>query len=141
MTTKAKSKPTSLEQVLIDLVASFMSTNGVGIQVGFPISQELVNSKVFSFNDLPGDIAALDEDKIFEEITAKGYPRGPYVVRLIAGRISKSIEQINSQGGSVFLEKLNSSGYSEVRSRLLPLYGVGEKFIEAYCLLADIQKS
>ncbi len=141
MMAKAKSTSTSLEQVLIDLLASFMSTNGVGVQVGFPVSQELVKSKVFSFNDLPGDIVALDEDKIFEEIMAKGYPRGPYVVRLIAGRISKSIEQINSQGGSVFLEQLNSSGYSEVRSRLLPLYGVGEKFIEAYCLLTGIQKS
>jgi hypothetical protein len=141
MTTKAKSTSTSLEQVLIDLLASFMSTNGVGVQVGFPVSLELVKSKVFSFNDLPGDIIALDEDKIFDEIMAKGYPRGAYVVRLIAGRISKSIEQINSQGGSVFLGQLNSSGYSGVRSRLLPLYGVGEKFIEAYCLLAGIQKS
>ena len=140
MMAKSKSTPTSLEQVLTDLLASFMSTNGVGVQVGFPVSQELVKSKVFSLNGLTGDITALDEDKIFEEIMVKGYPRGSYVVRLIAGRISKSIVQINSQGGSAFLEQLNASGYSEVRSRLLPLYGVGEKFIEAYCLLADIQK-
>jgi hypothetical protein len=140
MTENETPSPTRREQVLIDLLASFISTNGVGVEVGFPISRALVMANTFAIDQASGSVLAPSENTVFDAITAQEYPRGEYVARLVAGRIVRSIEQINSLGGSAYLDQLGNMNYAETRVHLLPLYGVGEKFVDAYCLLAGIEK-
>ncbi len=128
----------SAGQVLVDLLASFLATNGVSIAAGFSIAQKLVESRVVSIEYVSGLINFPDENAIFSAITSNSYPRGDYVSRLVANRIFRSFEQINSQGGVTFLSLLSAASMPDVRSRLLPLYGVGEKFVNSYSLLAGI---
>jgi len=131
----------SVEQVLIDLLASFLATNGVSVATGFSFSQKLFDSRGVSIEKDSGLLISSSEDAIFAAITSGAYPRGHYVSRLVANRIFRSLEQINSQGGSAFLRQLSASSKSEIRSQLLPLYGVGDKFISSYLLLAGIEES
>lgn len=131
----------STEQVLIDLLASFLATNGVKIATGFSIAQGLLDSQVVSIENDTGLVLSSGEDAIFAAITSSSYPRGAYVSRLVANRIFRSLEQINSQGGSAFICLLSTASASDIRSQLLPLYGVGDKFISSYLLLAGIGES
>ena len=110
------------------------------METGFDIAQRLVESASFAVDTASGDLICPSENDIFNAISAEAFPRGEYVTRLIARRICKSFGQINSQGGGNLLVELNTAGRSVVRERLLPLYGVGEKFVDAYCLLAGIQE-
>lgn len=127
--------------ILIDLLASFLSTNGVNIATGFSIAQNLFESKVVSIETDSEFILFSSEDAIFSFITSNSYPRGDYVSRLVANRIFRSLEQINLQGGVIFLRLLRGASGSGIRSRLLPLYGVGDTFIGTYFLLAGIGES
>jgi hypothetical protein len=131
----------NVEHVLIDLLASFLATNGVGIATGFSLSQQLLDTRVVSIEKDSGLLISLGEEAIFSAITSSSYPRGQYVSRLVANRIFRSLEQINSQGGSAFLRLLSAASASDIRSHLLPLYGVGNKFITSYLLLAGIGES
>lgn len=131
----------SEEHVLIDLLASFLATNGVGIATGFSLSQQLLDSRVVGIEKDSGLLISSGEDAIFAAITASSYPRGHYVSRLVANRIFRSLEQINSQDGSAFLRQLSGANESAICSLLLPLYGVGDKFISSYLLLAGISES
>lgn len=140
MTEKTRLSSALREQVLIDLLASFISTNGVGIEVSFPISKKLIMANTFSIDEASESVVAPIENVIFDAITAQEYPRGEYVARLVAGRIVRSIEQINSLGGSTYLDQLSDLNYAAARAHLLPLFGVGDKFVDAYCLLAGIEK-
>lgn len=127
--------------VIVDLLASFLATNGVDIGTGFSIAKKLVEAQVVSIESDSSLISFAGEDEIFSAIISSSYPRGNYVSRLVANRIFRSLEQINSQGGSEFLRFLSSASMIDIRSRLLPLYGVGEKFLDSYILLAGILES
>ncbi len=131
---------TAVGQTLIDLIASFVSANGAGVSFGFNFSNKLLKTGKLHFEPETGLIICCSEDELFAAITAEPYPRGDYVARLVANRIHRSIEQINAEGGTRFLERLKKSDFSGVSSMLLPLYGVGPKFVENYCLLAGIEK-
>jgi len=124
--------------ILVDLLASFIATNGVNIATGFSIAQNLFKSKVVSIETHSEFILFSSEDAIFSFLTSNSYPRGDYVSRLVASRICRSIEQINLQGGVIFIRQLRGASGSNIRSLLLPLYGVGDKFICTYFLLAGI---
>jgi len=128
----------SAEQCLVDLMASFLATNGVSIAAGFSIAQKLIEARIVSIENDSSLISFPDEDTIFSAIISNCYPRGNYVSRLIANRMFRSLEQINSQGGVAFLRLLSAASIPDIRSRLLPLYGVGEKFVKSYSLLAGI---
>jgi hypothetical protein len=127
-----------LKQVLVDLIASFASANGAGIKFGFALSERLLATRVLDINTSTGLILCCEEDKLFEAIISEPYPRGNYVARLVAQRIKRAIDQINLAGGAQFLVELEASGFERGCFLLLPLYGVGPKFVENYCILAGI---
>jgi len=124
-------------QTLRDLLTCFVATNGVGIEQGYAISQKLCEEEVV-WIDFNASIIQSEEQKIYELLLSSSYPRGEYVARLVSNRICRAVEQINSQGGVAFLRSLTSSNDSGIRPRLLPLFGVGEKFISCYLELAGM---
>jgi len=68
--------------ILVDLLASFIATNGVNIATGFSIAQNLFKSKVVSIETHSEFILFSSEDAIFSFLTSNSYPRGDYVSRL-----------------------------------------------------------
>jgi hypothetical protein len=131
---------TAVGQVLIDLIASFVSANGAGVSFGFRLSNKLLETGKLHCDPGTGRVICCSEDELVAVITAEPYPRGDYVARLVANRIHRAIEQINAEGGALFLERLKDSDFRGASSMLLPLYGVGPRFVENYCLLAGIEK-
>ena len=127
-----------MEQVLADLIATFASANGTGLGFGFALSKKLLEARLLSVEFTTQAVFCCSEDALFDAITTEPYPRGDYVARLVANRICKAIDQINSEGGTRFLLELQSSNFERASSLLLPLYGVGPKFVENYCILAGI---
>ena len=128
------------DQVIIDLLASFLAINGVSVATGFSIAKRLFESQIVCIDKDSNSIRFTDEHEIFSAIVGSSYPRGHYVSRLVASRVFRSFSQINSQGGLAFLCSLTEASVSDVRSKLLPLYGVGEKFVSTYSLLAGIME-
>ncbi len=124
-------------QTLRDLLACFVATNGVGIEHGYAISQKLCEAEAV-WIDGDASIIRCEEQKIYDLLLSSSYPRGEYVARLVSNRICRAAGQINSQGGVAFLKSLTSSSEADVRLQLLPLFGVGEKFISCYLELAGI---
>ena len=129
-----------LRQVLVDLIAAFASTNRVKISIGYQLGKRLVQSNILGIEHATGLVSCSSEELIYHAIVSDSYPRGDYVVRLVSRRICNSIEQINSMGGACFLNELNSADYGMASAMLLPLYGVGQKFVEDFCLLAGKDK-
>lgn len=141
MSKRLDNTPDSIELTLIDFLASFISTNGVGVTKGYALAKRLFDLSVVSAQHGAALLNCKSEDDIFDALVSGSFPRGDYVARLVAGRISRSLEQVNSQGGCEFLNRLSASNFSQVSSLLLPLYGVGPKFVDTYCLLAGIEQS
>lgn len=129
-----------LDQSVTDLCAVFISANGVRPEFSYPSAQALLDAKLIGLDPRSELIRYAAEDALCSSLMSNEYPRGEYVARLVAKRITKAFEQINHQGGSAFLIKLMNSNCQEVSSLLMPLYGVGPKFVETYCLLAGIEK-
>ena len=129
-----------LGQVLVDLIAAFASTNRVKISIGYRLGKRLVESNMLGIEHSTGLVRCSSEESLYNAIVSDSYPRGDYVVRLVSLRICKSIEQINSIGGTCFLHELNSADFEMASAMLLPLYGVGQKFVEDFCLLAGKDK-
>ena len=127
-----------LTNVLVDLIASFISANGLPINAGYKLSKELIEAKVLHIDPIDESIKCKNENEISDFlIKDNSYKRGDYVAKLVAKRIKKSNHQINSLGGVKFLETLNNSSPEEISSLLMPLYGVGPKLIEDFCLLSQ----
>ena len=127
-----------LNNILVDLLASFISTNGVKIQTGYKLSKKIVTAKLIHIEQNEESIKCREENEISDFLCKDNdYNRGDYVASLVAKRIKKSNHQINSLGGVKFLETLNNSNPEEISSLLMPLYGVGPKLIEDFCLLSQ----
>jgi len=127
-----------VEQTLIDLCAGFISANGVGSEISYPLAKNMFEAGIVSINTSENLIVCATEVALFEFLLSSKYPRGDYVARLVAKRISCAIDQVNGQGGLTFLEKLFSASEHQAAELLLPLYGVGPKFLETFILLAGI---
>ena len=138
MTKTASINP--IEQTLIDLCAGFISANGVGPQISYPVAKNMFVAGIVFINTSDKLIECATEDALFKFLRSSRYPRGDYVARLVAKRISNAIIQVNGQGGASFLEKLSSASEHQAAGLLLPLYGVGPKFVETFCLLAGIDQ-
>jgi hypothetical protein len=128
-----------LHQALIDIVACFISANGVSLTISYSIGKELVESAIICLCQTKGVILVSGEDDVFRAIATDSYPKGEYVARLVANRMFRACLQINEFGAILFLQRLRASNAAEASSLLLPLFGVGPKFVENYCLLAGIE--
>jgi hypothetical protein len=128
-----------LNQVLTDITACFISANGVSLAISYSIGREVVESAIICLCQTNGVILASSEDDIFRAIATDSYPKGEYVARLVANRIFRTCLQINELGAINFLQRLRASDAAEASSLLLPLFGVGPKFVENYCLLAGVK--
>ena len=127
-----------LTNILIDLIAAFISTNGLPINTGYKLSNKLIKAKVLSIDPSNESIKCKNENEISDFlINDNDYKRGDYVAKLVAKRIKNSNQQINSLGGVKFLETLNNSNAKEISSLLMPMYGVGPKLIDNFCLLLE----
>ncbi len=126
----------SATNALADLCAAFISANGVKPEFYYKTGVGLVNDRYVSIEDGCTNISRRTKEDIASYLISTGYPRGAYVAQLVASRIHKAIDQINQGGGLVFISKLVSSPPEEASSMLLPLYGVGPRFIEVYLTLA-----
>ena len=127
-----------LNNILVDLLASFISTNGLPIRTGYNLSKKIISAKLIHIESNEESIKCRKENEIYDFLCKDNdYNRGDYVANLVANRIKKSSHQINSLGGVKFLETLNNSSPEEISSLLMPLYGVGPKFIENFCLLSE----
>lgn len=135
MNTPFSSKPSAAHQAAIDLITCFIATNGVGLEKGYEIANEILKNNIIVL-DTKESLLRCEEKSIFSWLNASSYPRGEYVAGLVAGRIKRSAEQINSVGGVKFLESLHTLGEAEIRASLSPLYGVGEKFIDNYLIIS-----
>ena len=141
MTSNLDGNAEHAELVLVDLIASFASANGVAISLGFSLSQGLARARILFIEVETETVTCGSEDAIFNFIVSHSYPRGDYVARLVSSRICKAIKQINSKGGTRFLDELNAADFGKSSAMLLPLYGVGPRFVENYCILRGIYKS
>lgn len=128
-----------LRQILRDLASSFVSANGVSLKIAYEIGGQLIETSTIALDLRLGMVAVKSEDDILGLVMSDIYPKGEYVARLVANRILRSFQQINSLGATRFLGQLRSANDIEASSLLLPLYGVGPKFVENYCLLAGIK--
>lgn len=135
MNTPPPNKPLEASDILIDLLTCFVATNGVGLKKGYEISKELHDEQVVVI-DTKSEFICCNEKSIYSWLNSSSYPRGEYVARLVATRIRRSAEQINSRGGVQFLETLHDLAECDVRATLSPLYGVGEKFIDNYLIIS-----
>lgn len=127
--------------VLIDLCTAFISANGVRHEFAYMNAQRLVDDMLVGLDLDSLLLTFADEEDIWTLLMLNGYPRGDYVARLVARRIRKALMQINQQGGLSFLANLTQADFSQASRLLMPLYGVGPKFVETYCLLAGIDKN
>lgn len=128
-----------LRQILRDLASSFVSANGVNLKIAYKIGGQLIETSTIALDLRLGMVAVKSEDDILWLLMSDIYPKGEYVARLVANRIVRSFQQINSLGATRFLGQLRSANDTKASSLLLPLYGVGPKFVENYCLLAGIK--
>jgi len=128
-----------LRQILKDLTASFVSANGVSLKIAYATGEQLIETSTISFDLLLDMVAVTSEDDVLRLVMSDSYPKGEYVARLVANRILRSFQQINSLGATHFLRQLRSANERQASSLLLPLFGVGPKFVKNYCLLAGIK--
>ena len=123
------------ELALIDLIACFVATNGVGLETGYEIAKSLHKKTIVAIDE-ESRLVKCEEQRISSWLNSSSYPRGEYVAKLVANRIKRSTEQINIQGGAEFLESLHLLSESDIRATLSPLFGVGERFIENYLIIS-----
>jgi hypothetical protein len=135
MNSSSSNSPAGPSLVLIDLLACFVATNGVGLEKGYELAKTMEEDAIVAI-DTESHLIKCEEQLIFSWLHSSSYPRGEYVARLVANRIKRSTEQINSQGGATFLESLKLLSESDARAALTPLFGVGEKFINGYLIIA-----
>ena len=135
MNDSASKSPTDYAQVLIDLISCFVASNGVGLEKGYGIAKALHEGAVITI-DTKSNLIRCEERNICSWLSSSSYPRGEYVAALVANRIKRSSEQINSQNALKFLESLHLLSEFETRSVLSPLFGIGEKFIDNYLIIS-----
>ncbi len=122
-----------LTNILVDLIATFISANGLPLHTGYKLSKKIIKTKLIHIDPKNESIECRDENEIANFLCKDNdYNRGDYVANLVAKRIKKSNHQINSLGGVKFLETLNNSSPEEISYLLMPLYGVGPKLIEDF---------
>ena len=135
MTKSSGSNSSEARLVLKDLLACFVAANGVGLEKGYAIAEKLLEGSIIAI-DNQSKVIQCDKNLVAASIISSSYPRGEYVAKLVADRIQRSAEQINSRGGVGFLESLHVMNELDARAALSTLFGVGEKFVVNYLILA-----
>jgi len=130
-----------LDLVLIDLCSAFASANGMKPEFYYKAGQEIIARDLVSIDNTRGVIVCANEDMLYELLMELRHPRGQYVARLVANRISRFFDQVNEQGGVLFLEELLEANSSTAEKMLLPLFGVGPSFVEVFLLLSGLNDS
>ncbi len=82
-------------------------------------------------------ISRSSENRIWQFLIDRSFPRGEYVARLVAKRICQAMDQINDASGVEFVRQLVKSDKESAKMLLMPLYGMGPKSFEIYWSLVN----
>jgi hypothetical protein len=127
----------TLADALACLSSAFISANGVNPSFYREAGGALVKHGHVSLNTETKRISRNSENRIWQFLIDRSFPRGEYVARLVAKRICLAIDQINDAGGDEFVRQLVKSDKESAKMLLMPLYGMGPKSFQIYWSLAN----